>query len=265
MNTRVILLPHMVFLIGAFFWVLAILAPGLLSRGAANAHRLHGTQKSLLRIAAFFIWIFIYPCLFLHLSEGWLKAEPTPGWREKAKSIDTAIILGFGFEKDAGGHLRGGRSNEFLLQWTLEHTRADTLLVQEGVLEAYISSDTRRKAPGKKLLRIHRHIEGIDMNTFRTAYCALEQMDALGKRQAVLVAHDLQLQRAAWIFEKLKLARPNGADLSFVVPEIPPTPFPADSDQLRTRWKLLYIFCELFGSRLRDYLSTAPTACLAPL
>jgi Fic family protein len=50
--------------------------------------------------------------------------------------IDTAIILGFGFETDGAGHIQPGESNQFLLQWTLDHASADTLLVQEGVWAA---------------------------------------------------------------------------------------------------------------------------------
>lgn len=258
MTARIILLPYLLFMVGAAFWILAAFLPGILSNG--------GKPEGWFGRGVFILWIFVYPCLFVYLAEGWLRADPTPEWREKIKGVDTAIVFGFGFEKDARGHLRAGRSNEFLLQWALEHTNAGTLLVQEGVRTAAVNSNVaEHNASGKKLVRIHRRIESIDMNTFQTAYCALEKMEALGKREAVLVAHDLQLQRAGWIFEKLKLSHADWADFRFIVPEIPPVPFPSDSAQLRTRSKLIYIFCELFGSRLRDFISPAPDACLASL
>jgi uncharacterized SAM-binding protein YcdF (DUF218 family) len=265
MTTRIILLPHVLFIFGAIVWFLAAFVPGWLLKGRSSLHPGRGKSKRSLKAIVLFLWIFLYPFAFLYLSEAWLRAEPTPGWQEEIGSIDTLIVLGFGFEKDARDQLQAGRSNEFLLRWALEHTQAHTFLVQEGVLAAYAAVQSQQGTSGKKMERIHRHIEGIDMNTFQTAYCALERMDSMGKRQAVLVAHDLQLQRAAWIFEKLKTAKPDWEGLRFVVPEIPPTPFPTDSDQLRTRWKPLYIFCELFGSRLRDHMSSAPESCRAPL
>lgn len=265
MNARIIFMPYTLFLIGAIFWALAAFMPAIRSKGAMSTYLSLGSSKGRRRAVVYILWLSIYPCLFLYLSEGWLRAEPTHGWQEKIKTIDTAIILGFGYERDALGHLRAGKSNAFLMQWALEHTHADTLLVQEGGLAAYNQINVQGEVKGKKSFRIHRHIDDIDLNTFQTAYCALEKMEQLGKRKAVLVAHDLQLQRVAWIFKKLTPSRADAAEYKFIVPHIPPTPFPADSDQLRTRSKLLYIFCELFGSRLRDYLSPMPDTCLAPL
>ncbi len=212
-----------------------------------------------------FIWIFINFWLFLFLAGFWLKAGPTNDWQEQIKPIDTAIILGFGFETDGAGHIQPGESNQFLLQWALDHTNADTLLVQEGIWAAACkTTETKCEKSGRRLVRIHHHDNNIDVNTFQAAFCTLEKMEKLGKKSAVLVAHDLQLERAAWDFDKLKQSREEWSGFNFVVPEIPKVPSPKKSDQLRTRSRSVYTFFELFGSRLRDYFSSTPEKCIAP-
>ena len=103
------------------------------------------------------------------------------------------------------------------------------------------------------------------MNALETAFCALQKMEQLGKNKTILIAHALQLQRVAWDFEKLRKARIEWQNYIFVVPQIPDTPFPENSRQLRTGFSIFYKMVELFWSRPRDFLSPLPEKCKAPV
>jgi hypothetical protein len=85
----------------------------------------------------------------------------------------------------------------------------------------------------------------------------------MGKKKALLVAHDLQLQRLAWDFERISQAM--CPDCTFVIPEIHDTPYPANSVHWQTRNEFVYKIVEVLIARPRDFLSPIPTECKAPL
>lgn len=280
-----ILIPYSFFLLGGMVWFFLGMGPIVLLCNAVAVGKFYkrsflndfGREPStvygfsqdgltfLFAAVPLLIWILFYFGLFLYLSAGWLNAKPTDDWQKNIKTIDTAIIFGFGFEEGEKGQILPGKANEFLLQWTLDHTKADTLLVQEGVWAAVCkSTEATCEKIGRTLIRIHCHDEDIDVNTFQAAYCALEKMEELGKKSAILIAHDLQLERVAWDFDRLKQSRGSWSDFTFVVPKIPKTPSLKNSAQLRTRSRLVYSFVELFWSRMRDRLSKTPKKCIAP-
>ncbi len=182
-----------------------------------------------------------------------LRAEPTAD-----QDADTAIILGFGYEMD-GATMNPGAANEYLLDWTIRNTSVTTIIVQEGVwvaAECDRSADTcTMSIPSGRtiqVVRMHRHDADVYVNTFEAAMCAIEKMKVLGKHKAILVAHDLQLERAAWDFEYINRAYFSSA-FTFVVPQMPDTPYPSGSKQLHTRYEFVYASVELFWSRPRDF------------
>ena len=66
------------------------------------------------------------------------------------------------------------------------------------------------------------------VNTFEAAFCALTTLQKINNSkldQIVLVAHDLQLQRAYWDFMKVMNSHPDWHKLSIILPEISNTPF----------------------------------------
>ncbi len=205
----------------------------------------------------------VYTLVFLYFTDNWLRAEPGPSRQREIQHTDTAIIMAFGFEKGPEGQLLPGASNEFLLKWTLENTAATTLLVQEGVWVAAPGDETGRPClpGGKRMIRMHRHEEGLDVKTFEAAVCALGKMVELEKTSALLVAHDFQLQRTAWIFERLKQSRPEWRHFRFTVPQMPPVPFPENSAQCRTRYRWFYKGVELFVSRFLAFALPADSEC----
>ena len=284
MNALNVFIPHVLFILGAFFCFIFLMfflyiVAGILSilifhkstkSGMAEPWKIAGLYKDQMTNLFFIlnttIMLLGYTSIFLYPTDWWIRAKPTASWEKKIGKVDTAIILGFGYEKEENGEIQPGKANEFLYKWTIENTKAKTVLVQEGVwVAACKTSDRSCKKAGRSLIRIHLHDDKIDMNTIETAFCALQKMEQLGKNKAILIAHDLQLQRAAWDFEKLKKARIEWQNYVFVVPQIPDTPFPENSRQLRTGCSMLYKMVELFLSRPRDFFSPLPEKCKAPV
>ena len=285
MNVFNVFFPHLLYILGAiacffiFIFPITVLG-GLISVyifHKASAHRdkmaepstLLGLSKNcmmkLFFILGIVIVLLVYTWVFLSFSDSWIRAKPSESWESDIKTVGTAIILGFGYTIGKNGQMQAGEANEFLWDWTLKHTTADTILVQEGVWVAVCpGSDKNCQVSGRELYRIHRDDRQIDVNTLEMAFCAMQRMEQLGKTKAVIVAHDLQLERAAWDFEKVKRSRKNWRHFKFIVPKIPGTPFPEDSHQKRTRSRLYYKFVELFLSRVRDFLSSTPERCIAP-
>lgn len=200
-----------------------------------------------------------YALLFLLLvgltPSQWMRSKPTS--EQKATTI---VILSFGYEEEEG-RLKPGKANEFLWDWVIENqaSQMETVLVQEGTW-ATIDEGEFDKLDIK---RIHQHDPKIYVNTLDTAFCAIRQLQRLGKKKVMLVAHDLQLQRVAWDFERAR--QEMCLDCELVIPNLPDTPYPVNSVHFHTRNEFIYKIIELLISRPRDFLSPVPNQCKAPL
>lgn len=193
----------------------------------------------------------------------WLRAGP----KGDGKGVKVAVILGFGYEETNTGEMKPGAANEFLLNWVLEnHPEVQTILVQEGVWTVVCETGAATcEIDGVELLRIHRHDPNLDVNTLDTAACAIERMNALREKKAILVAHDLQLWRVAADFERARQSL--CSDCEFIIPNVPDTPYPTQSVQWRTRNERVYRFVEILA-RFRDsklFTRETPDQCIAPL
>ncbi|MBN2370612.1 MAG: hypothetical protein JXO72_08995 [Vicinamibacteria bacterium] len=255
---------------GYFSYLIGLL---LWSVGAACflRNRLSGGLSSLLAI-----WLlYTVPFMLIVASpaiDGWLRATPTSNWRASVKTADVAIILGFGYEKDPSGAMLPGATNVKLLDWTLKKTDARTLIVQEGVWTACCSSKDREcHIGGRTLERMHAHTNEY-VNTLDAAFCAMEVLNRLGRKRAILVAHPLQLARAAGNFDLVNRERFAGR-YSFIVPEIAiktardpdGIPFAPRSAHVQTRYAFLWRVAEIFLSRPRDHFSRMPDRCKVAL
>ena len=190
---------------------------------------------------------------------GYLRAKPSANWRDAARNADVAIILGFGYELTSTGQMQPGAANQALLEWTLAHTTAQTLLTQEGVWIAACSAEATTCVVGNRVLRrIHPHDPTHYINTLATAVMAMDFMVQLGAKTAVLVAHDQQLSRAAADFERARQEKPAWHELRFIIPELPATPYVPRSVHVQTRNAGLWRLVELFIARPRDFLSQIP-------
>lgn len=180
------------------------------------------------------------------------------------ESTDTAVIFGFGFERDGEGHMTPGAANTFLLDWTLtEMPHLTTVFVQEGVWVAACERlATQCMVDDTELLRIDRHDDSIDLHTLDIAACALERMTIFDKDSAVIVAHDMQLRRAAENVERVSAAG-LCQDCRFVVADVPDTPYPAESAQRRNRHEAIYRWVDI-AARIKFspwFVSEVPQAC----
>ncbi|HON11114.1 MAG TPA: hypothetical protein PLE24_09620 [Chitinispirillaceae bacterium] len=205
------------------------------------------------------------------LSDNWFKARPTPDWKTKAKDARAAIILGFGYEGESN-NMQPGESNKSLLQWAINNTGADLFIVQEGVWAAADSNKNKKAITTNRaitLRKMHLHDSSKYVNTFEAAFCALTTLQKINNSkldQIVLVAHDLQLQRAYWDFMKVMNSHPDWHKLSIILPEISNTPFvekPAKG-QFHTGGKFIYKSVELLLARPRDYITNIPRKLPAP-
>jgi len=309
MNLFNVFFPHITYILGALFVFFIFIFPVSLLGGVISVFIFHRearkrdkqvdpstilgfSKDGMMKFFSFLfilIILFAYTWGFLFFADGWLRIKPGKNWENDIKTIDTAIILGFGYEEDQLGRMKPGKSNEFLLEWTLNNTQAGTILVQEGVWAAVekdfpISknilkkssepkgeniyrtgkNDNQKEKWGRRFFRIHRDDKEVYVNTLQASYCAIQLLEDLGKTKAIIIAHDLQLERAVWDFQKIKSSKPNWKSFEFFYPKIPDTPFPENSAQLHTRSSFFYKLVELFISRVRDYLSSAPEACILP-
>ena len=276
---NVILLPLIflgVFLIGGFILVSLCLIIFEIVFGILWILIFDGTSKRAVAKMTFlrggkYTWVNIFTCIAtsiavcgfalfcIALFDKCLVPRPTPSWQSTLQEIDTAVVFGFGYGKNGAGRMIPGETNSFLLTWTIEHTSAKTLFVQEGVWTAACrETDTTCNVSGRELRRIHLDTKTIDVNTLEACFCALQQMERHQKNRAVVIAHPMQLQRVIWDLEKVK-----GENYQFIVPEISDTPFPSHSVQWRTRNRFFYTASEVFA-RIRDYFTGIPSECRVP-
>lgn len=239
-----VFIPHILGVVGAILWFLAFA-------------RLAEHRTMLIVVMSLPVYALLFLILVGLTPSPLMRAKPT-----RDQEADTAIILGFGFVM-VRGQMRPGAANQFLLDWTIENqsSQVKTILVQEGVWVA--GGAGTLKGLGINIKRIHQHDPEIYVNTLDTAFCAIQQLQQLGKKKAMLVAHDLQLQRVAWDFEHV--SQELCPECIFVIPNIPDTPYPANSVHYQTRNEFIYKIAELLISRPRDFFSPIPTECKAPL
>ncbi|MEM9777422.1 MAG: hypothetical protein AAF902_22780 [Chloroflexota bacterium] len=181
-------------------------------------------------------------------------------------AADTAIIMGFGFERFPDGSMAPGDANRANLKFVLEqYPHVMTIFAQEGVWVAQCHQSERScSVDDVTLRRIDFHDDAVDLHSSDIAVCSLERMQQFGKDRAILVAHDMQLWRAA---ENMARAKPEICpNCEIVVPAVPDSPYPKQSDQLRTRNERIYILFDL-AARIRDRLFPAafPLTCPMPM
>lgn len=213
-------------------------------------------------VTTLLLYLPIYGLLFLVgigcTPSRWLRAKATTV-ANPTLAPTTAIVLGFGYEEE-GEAMRPGAANQFLVQWLLAtQPQVTTLLVQEGIHSAL----TPALLTEKEVRRIHRHDPAIYVDTLDTAFCALHQLQKLGKQNVLLVAHDLQLQRAVWDFARVQQAACTHCTVATAA--TPNTPYPTNSVHFQTRNEFTYKLIELLLLRPRDFLRATPTTCKAPL
>jgi hypothetical protein len=115
---------------------------------------------------------------------------------------------------------------------------------------------------GRTLQRMHRHVEGVRVDTLEAARCAAPILLALRAKRVVVVAHDLQLTRAAWDLDRA-LDALGETDVELVVGDVGLVVSPGSGTQWQTCARPLYTLVELYWARPRDVLRRIPEECPA--
>jgi hypothetical protein len=239
-----VFIPHILGLIGAVLWFMIVV-------------QIAKQRTALITITSFPLYILLFLTLVGATPSRWLRAAPT-----EDQNAEIAVVFNFGYEMN-GDRMRPGEANQYLWQWIASNKplQLRTILVQEGV---WVAADKETlKNLGIEMMRIHRHDPHIYVDTLNATFCSIQQIQKLGKKKILLIAHDLQLQRIAWDFERI--SHVTCPDCMFVIPEIHDVPYPKNSVHFQTRNEFIYKIAELLIARPRDFLNQIPTDCLAPI
>lgn len=205
---------------------------------------------------------FIFLTILFYFPVELLRAVP----QGDPATADTAIIMGYGFERFSDGFMAPGAANRANLDLVLDqYPHVKTVFAQEGVWVAQCHQTEQSCMVGDVTLhRIDFHDDTVDLHSADIAVCSLERMQQFGKDRAILIAHDMQLWRAAENIERAKVEICPNCEI--IVPAVPDTPYPKRSDQLRTRYEHVYILFD-FAARIRDRVFPAayPSTCPMPM
>jgi hypothetical protein len=177
--------------------------------------------------------------------DAWLRPQP----RGDLARADYFAAFALGLGRDDRGQETAGRSNEALADWLLAHNpQRKPTIVQEGVYLALLA-----RAPATSLaawvIRLP-HDPNVYVDTAGAALQCWALAAVRGLSRPAVVAHDLQQQRMAWIFDRIYTSE------RVVVPALPSIPFDAASVQhWGTRSRRNWLVWELLFARpaLRRY------------
>ncbi len=192
-------------------------------------------------------WVIICPLVALMMPDGWIRAKPTPD-----QEAEAAIIFGFGYVMD-GPDMLPGKANRFMVDWFIRNQpEVKVILAQEGANCEFDQLERSGElSDGLKVINIHEHNPGVYVNSLDVAKMAGGMIRSEGIQRVLVIAHHLQLRRAAWdISQMMKKMNLKGEVL---IPDLPNIPFPQDSAQWHSRYKWRYKLVELLISRPRDF------------
>lgn len=199
------------------------------------------------------VFFFCFIALFNILSSSWIRANPEVDDKSKMGKAGSVIVLGFGLDEDKHGNLLPGRANMQLHNWIENNIQNKTVIAQYGNLLA----QENKPSPNHYIL-LHEHDTDNYIDTYEAIVYAFDLLDSLYNRgeinrDIILLAHDMQIQRAQWIFEKLSESKKEWQEYNFITPEIPKIHFSLSSTQFHTKMRFIYSCTEIFYSRPRDY------------
>jgi hypothetical protein len=190
------------------------------------------------------------------IPDSWIRANPTSN-----QEVEAAIVFGFGYVME-GNQIIPGAANHFMVDWLIRnHPELKVVLAQVGAYSEYEQGRQQGELPDDlKIINIHEHRPGVYVNyvnSMDVAKMVVEIMHSEGIQRGLVLAHHLQLYRAAW--EVARLMKKKNLQGEVLVPDLPDVPFPHDSAEWHSRRKWRYKLTELLISRPRDYW-TGPRA-----
>jgi uncharacterized SAM-binding protein YcdF (DUF218 family) len=208
-------------------------------------------ERLILAVISFIVFVFIVFYLVPWIFSPSFHITPSENWQRKSKQAEAALIFGFGYGTNEQGNMTPASSNQFLYDLARLQVSPKYFIMQEGVFIASMNDSTKCKIRTYVPIRMH-PCSSLYINTYSAAQYAIEKMDSLGITKAVVYAHNMQLKRAITDLRKLASHNSKWRNVEFIVPPIPETPFPENSFQWHTRFKVFYRAIELYISRVRD-------------
>lgn len=201
-----------------------------------------------------FVFVFFHLYLFTILSSNWIKATPSSNFIREIDQADAIVVYGFGLGKDEADNSLPGLSNIELHHWINTNISEKVIVGQFGNMLAYKANPYTNS-----FVLMHKHDPNDYVNTYEAALFTFNKLDSLYKaeqinRKVVILAHDMQLQRAVWILKKLSKSNSDWKKYEFIVPELPKISFSRTSVQAHTKYRIIYNLVELVCSRPRDYI-----------
>lgn len=220
--------------------------------------RLGLSKDQFIKTLSFFLLFFfllVYFLLFNVLSTAWIRATPTSNFKSEIEQAGSVVVFGFGLDKDEEDKPLPGKANTELHNWINANISKKVIIGQYGNMLAFETS-----LATNSFILMHKHNHNEHVNTYEAAIFALNKLDSLYKsgqinEKVVVVAHDMQLQRAVWILDKLSKENNDWGRYKFIIPGISGIPFSLRSIQFHTKGHFLYNCVELFYSRPRDFFS----------
>lgn len=201
----------------------------------------------------FVIYMFLFVIIYDFFSSDYIKSKPSANYKQEMKDAKSVIVFGFGLGKDKNGDIVPGEANVKLNDWIKENISKKYIVAQYGNILAQ-----KLDSSNNSFILIHENNPQKYVNSYQAAEYALLKIDSLYSlglisNNIVLVAHDMQMQRVLWIFQKLAENNSKWQKYNFIVPKIPKIPFYCSSSQLHTKSRFVYNCVELFISRPRDF------------
>ncbi len=168
--------------------------------------------------------------------------------KDKGLMPDVVLVLGFGYTR-LNTHDAPGAANEFLVKWLNENGLDRRCIVQEGI---WLAGSTEQQRHWK---RMHEHNERTYVNTRSALRLAFLLEWVQEAKQILVVAHDLQLPRAAWVAQTC-LEAIGRSDIRLWIPSLPKVPMVDRPvrNQWHTRFRLFFNCVERWWARPRDFL-----------
>jgi hypothetical protein len=183
----------------------------------------------------------------------WIRASPTSQFKSEIKQADVVVVFGFGLDIDEQGNTLPGKANIGLHHWINTNISGKVIVGQYGNMLAYEDNPS-----SNSFVLMHKHNPEDYVNTFEAVLFAFNTLDSLYEegqinKNVVVLAHDMQLQRAVWVLKKLSKKNSDWQEYKIIVPKVPQISFSSTSEQKHTKYRIVYNLVELLYSRPRDY------------
>jgi hypothetical protein len=136
------------------------------------------------------------------------------------QKVEVAVAFGFGIQENETGNLLAGAANDSIMHWIRTNTEVKYIIAQKGCLLSEFNN------PETTIIEMHPHGNNY-VNTLEVASFALHKIDSLknnnsiNNNKVIVLAHNYQIERAAWTMKSLSEIGIKRASYQFILPNWP--------------------------------------------